>query len=54
MYYCKQFYEDYKTRITAGDLTQSSCNYDNDIAYDLDISPHLRYADLCLYTFSYI
>ena len=32
-------YDDYKTRLTAGDLTQSSCSYDNDLAYDLDISP---------------
>ena len=32
-------YEDYKARLTAGDLTQSSCSCDNDLAYYLDISP---------------
>ena len=38
IYITTNSYDNYKTRLTAGDLTQSSCSYDNDLAYDLDIS----------------
>ena len=47
-------YDDYKTRLTAGNLTQSSRSYENDPAYNLDISLFPRYADLSLYTISSI
>ena len=40
IYITANSYDDYRTWLTAGDLTQSSiCGYDNDLAYDLEVPP---------------